>query len=53
MGYTDIFISEDTKAESKWGGLTVKRIYTRKGIHPFEEINWEKRSATISNERVR
>ncbi len=51
MGYTDTFVSEDTKAQSKWGGLTVRRLYTRKGIHPFDEITWEKRAATISNEK--
>ncbi|OYV85913.1 MAG: hypothetical protein B7Z63_04785, partial [Ignavibacteriae bacterium 37-53-5] len=51
MGYTDTFVSEDTKAQSKWGGLTVRRRYTKKGIHPFDVIIWENRSATISNEK--
>lgn len=32
------------------GGLTLKRFFTQKGIHPFDEITWEKRSASISNE---
>jgi ribonucleoside-diphosphate reductase alpha chain len=51
MGYTDTFVQEDTKAQSKWGGLTVRRHFTTKGIHPFDEIKWENRSATISNEK--
>ena len=51
MGYTDTFVSEDTKAQSKWGGLSVRRFHTRKGVHPFDEINWEKRTASISNEK--
>ncbi len=51
MGYTDIFVSEDTKAHSKWGGLTVQRCFTREGIHPFDQISWEKRTASISNEK--
>ncbi len=51
MGYTDAFVSEDTKAQSKWGGLTVRRLYTKKGVHPFDEINWEKRTALISSEK--
>lgn len=51
MGYTDVFVSEDTKAHSKWGGLTVQRCFTKEGIHPFDQINWEKRTASISNEK--
>lgn len=51
MGYTDIFISEDTDAQSKWGGLSVRRHFTKKGVHPFDEINWEQTTASISNEK--
>ncbi len=51
MGYTDTFTSEDIKAQSKWGGLSVRRQFTKKGIHPFDEINWETRTALISNEK--
>ncbi|MCL5267055.1 MAG: vitamin B12-dependent ribonucleotide reductase [Bacteroidetes bacterium] len=51
MGYTDTFTSEEIKAQSKWGGLSVRRHFTRKGIHPFDEINWEQRTASISNEK--
>jgi ribonucleoside-diphosphate reductase alpha chain len=32
-------------------GLTVTRRFTRDGIHPFDEVTWEKRSAIIGNER--
>ncbi|HEY7926112.1 MAG TPA: LAGLIDADG family homing endonuclease [Candidatus Dormibacteraeota bacterium] len=32
-------------------GLTVTRRFTREGVHPFEEVAWEKRSAIIGNER--
>ena len=31
------------------GGLTVQRRWTREGVHPFDEIEWERRSATITN----
>ncbi|HUI31444.1 MAG TPA: vitamin B12-dependent ribonucleotide reductase [Candidatus Acidoferrales bacterium] len=51
MGYTDVFVSEDTKAQSKWGGLTVQRRFTKEGLHPFDEIRWENRTASISNEK--
>ncbi|MBI4342438.1 MAG: vitamin B12-dependent ribonucleotide reductase, partial [Candidatus Omnitrophica bacterium] len=32
-------------------GLTISRRWTRPTIHPFEEITWELRSATIGNEK--
>jgi ribonucleoside-diphosphate reductase alpha chain len=32
-------------------GLTVSRFFTRPEIHPFDEAEWESRSATISNEK--
>ena len=32
-------------------GLRVARRYTRPGIHPFDEVEWELRDAVISNER--
>ncbi|MCC7144213.1 MAG: vitamin B12-dependent ribonucleotide reductase [Candidatus Eisenbacteria bacterium] len=32
-------------------GMTVQRLLTRPGIHPFDEITWELRTATIGNER--
>jgi len=33
------------------GGLKIKRYFTKKGLHPFEEVEWELRSATISDEK--
>jgi ribonucleoside-diphosphate reductase alpha chain len=32
-------------------GLRIKRLFTKLGAHPFEEIEWELRSATIKNEK--
>ncbi|HSP66022.1 MAG TPA: hypothetical protein VLO10_07510, partial [Candidatus Deferrimicrobium sp.] len=32
-------------------GLAVTRRFTREGVHPFDEVTWEKRSAVIGNER--
>lgn len=32
-------------------GLTFKRFFTKKGVHPFSEIEWEKRTASITNEK--
>ncbi len=32
-------------------GLTFTRTFTRAGVHPFDEIEWERRNAVISNEK--
>jgi len=32
-------------------GINVKRYFTRPGVHPFAEVEWEKRSAVISGEK--
>ena len=36
-------------AEGK--GLTIPRFFTREGEHPFDSVRWERRTATIQNER--
>ena len=32
-------------------GLTFKRHFTKPGVHPFDEIEWESRTAAIQNEK--
>ncbi len=32
-------------------GLTFKRHFTKPGVHPFEEVEWELRTAAIQNEK--
>jgi ribonucleoside-diphosphate reductase alpha chain len=32
-------------------GLVVERRFTTQGVHPFDEVQWEKRAAVISNEK--
>ncbi len=32
-------------------GLTLERFYTQPGIHPYDEITWESRDASITNEK--
>jgi ribonucleoside-diphosphate reductase alpha chain len=34
-------------------GLTFKRYFTKPGVHPFDEVRWEMRSAVINDERGR
>ncbi len=41
-----------SKVELSGGtGLTVTRRFTSDGVHPFDQVTWEKRSAIIGNER--
>ena len=32
-------------------GLTMRRIYTREGIHPYDEVTWERRDVVMTNWR--
>ncbi len=42
---------EGESVAGKRKGIKVKRSFTRPGVHPFTEIEWEKRSAVISGEK--
>ena len=32
-------------------GLRIKRLFTKPGFHPFDEVEWELRTAIIQNEK--
>jgi ribonucleoside-diphosphate reductase alpha chain len=32
-------------------GLTVRRIHTREGVHPYDEVTWERRDVLMTNWR--
>jgi len=32
-------------------GLTIERLYTTPGVHPYDEVEWERRDARITNYR--
>src|ERR1041385_4174217 len=38
-------------AANRRKGATMKRYFTRSGVHPYAEVEWEKRSAVISGEK--
>lgn len=49
-------LTEKTKTSAKTStkeqkGIAHKRYFTKKGIHPFDEIEWELRDAIIANEK--
>jgi len=39
------------RRESKGTGLSLARYFTQKGVHPYDEIEWELREAAITNEK--
>ena len=40
-----------TKVEVESGGIHVERRFTHEGVHPFDEVTWERRTAAIGNEK--
>ncbi|MFH0989018.1 MAG: vitamin B12-dependent ribonucleotide reductase [bacterium] len=42
---------EQTETSAEQRGLRFHRHFTKPGIHPFDEIEWELRTAIISNEK--
>ena len=43
--------SDAAQPATKRNGLTFKRHFTRPGQHPFDEVQWESRSAVINDEQ--
>ena len=45
--------AQDMKASKTPGqtGLKVERLFSTEGVHPFDEIEWEVRTASIQNEK--
>ncbi|HZY11034.1 MAG TPA: vitamin B12-dependent ribonucleotide reductase, partial [Bacteroidota bacterium] len=52
-GKATVDSSATTKSETtqQRHGLTFRRFYTKKGIHPFDTVEWELRTAAINNEK--
>ena len=36
---------------TKGAGLTVERVYTTPGVHPYDEVTWERRDVVMTNWR--
>lgn len=43
-------VQQESDSSAKQG-LVINRFYTKKGIHPFDQIKWEYRTASITNEK--
>ncbi len=46
-----MFDSEGSKDTPSSKGLTFQPYFTQLGVHPFDAVDWDLRTATISNER--
>jgi len=56
MASTASYASElkvSREREKANAGVKVERYFTRAGVHPYDEIEWEQRSASITNEKGR
>ena len=40
-----------TQREERRGGLHVERVYTTAGVHPYDEITWQRRDVVMTNWR--
>jgi ribonucleoside-diphosphate reductase alpha chain len=43
--------ASEIMATPRSSGLTVSRLFTKEGRHPFDDIEWEKRQASIKNDK--
>ncbi len=40
-----------TKRNRVGGGLRIERVWTTEGVHPFDEVSWERRDVVMTNWR--
>ncbi|MGY1834529.1 vitamin B12-dependent ribonucleotide reductase [Blastococcus sp. SYSU DS0510] len=40
-----------TKTPSRGKGLKIKRVFTTAGVHPYDEVTWERRDVVMTNWR--
>src|SRR6187402_1626935 len=43
----------EPRPEKRAKGLSFKRVFSTEGVHPFDELEWDLRSAVINDERGR
>ena len=44
-------VGNPNEGRIKGRGMAIERRYTTEGVHPYDEFEWEMRSATISNDK--
>ncbi|MDQ3592696.1 MAG: adenosylcobalamin-dependent ribonucleoside-diphosphate reductase, partial [Actinomycetota bacterium] len=45
-------MTDSTKSATTQAGLTVERLYTTPGVHPYDEVTWERRDVVQTNWRT-
>jgi len=45
-------MTDSTKSATTRAGLTVERLYTTPGVHPYDEVTWERRDVVQTNWRT-
>lgn len=50
LGYR-VHAQQDGRAETYGHGITVERYFTKEGVHPYEEIEWDRRDAVITDSK--
>src|SRR5579859_2881745 len=43
--------SHGSPGNPRTGGLTMNRIYTTPGVHPYDQVTWERRDVVMTNWR--
>src|SRR6185437_1841788 len=43
--------TQNSKGTGARTGLEIRRIYTRDGVHPYDEVTWERRDVVMTNWR--
>ncbi|HKT00108.1 MAG TPA: vitamin B12-dependent ribonucleotide reductase [Rugosimonospora sp.] len=43
--------SSGTDSESRGAGLHIERVWTTAGVHPYDEVTWERRDVVMTNWR--
>jgi ribonucleoside-diphosphate reductase alpha chain len=42
---------DSTKGRGKAAGLRIERVWTTEGVHPYDEVTWERRDVVMTNWR--
>ena len=48
---TDTAAAPTAEQDQRGKGLTVPRVYTTEGVHPYDEVSWERRDVVMTNWR--
>jgi ribonucleoside-diphosphate reductase alpha chain len=51
VGTTSGRSKKSSGRSGKGAGLTIERIYTTPGVHPYDEVTWERRDVVMTNWR--